>query len=50
MRATMRYRPCQNYAAANVCNGMLGVDAPGMLCRNCAYTAIIPQLSLPQRS
>lgn len=43
----MRYRPFQNYAAANVCNWMIGANAPGTLCRSCAYAAIIPQLSLP---
>ena len=45
---TLRYRPCQNYAVANVCNWMVSADAPGTLCRSCAFTAVIPQLSLPQ--
>ena len=27
---------------------MIGADAPGTLCYSCAYTVIIPELSLPQ--
>lgn len=45
---TMRYRPCHNYAVAKVCNWMVGADTAGTLCRSCAYTAIIPPLSLVQ--
>ncbi|HSI57812.1 MAG TPA: putative zinc-binding peptidase [Ideonella sp.] len=41
-------RPCQNYAAENVCNWMLAADDPSLYCVSCRTTHIIPALSKPE--
>ncbi len=42
-----RLRRCANYAAEHVCNWALEEDEPGILCRSCRLTEIIPNLSNP---
>ncbi len=41
-----RYRLCENYTKAGVCNWALGEQERGPLCRSCALTRTIPNLSV----
>jgi hypothetical protein len=41
------FRLCANYTRYNVCNWALPVDDPNELCRACALTRTIPNLSRP---
>ncbi|NIE64196.1 putative zinc-binding metallopeptidase [Burkholderia sp. Ax-1719] len=45
------FRQCHNYAAENVCNGMIPDDeahAADTLCRACQFTRTIPNLTRPE--
>ncbi len=42
-----RYRLCQNYREAQVCNWAVLADDPHPLCLSCRLTRVIPDLSVP---
>ena len=44
-----RYRLCENYNGANVCNWAVLADDPNPLCRSCRLTRVIPDLGQPGR-
>jgi hypothetical protein len=42
-----RYRLCQNYTDAQVCNWAIAADDPHPFCHSCRLTLVVPDMSVP---